>query len=129
MKKEKKMVVKGIIGGDVYVKAKISKIVIEESGVKYYVAPYAKDDNSVCQIIEEDNIRFPEPVEFEQSEIKKDPVESGLCEIKKDEKIVKKAQDVIDKAKKRGRPPKGEKPAKLESLAHKAEVARSQIEE
>ena len=103
------MVVKGIIDGDVYVKARISKIVIDASGVKYYVTPYAKDDNSVCQIIEEDNIRFPEPVESEQSEIKKDPVESGLCEIKKDEKVLKKAQDVIDKAKKRGRPAKGEK--------------------
>ena len=46
--------------------------------------------------------------------------------------IKAKAEEVIKKAsegKRRGRPPKGEKAATLESLAHKAEIARSEIED
>ena len=46
--------------------------------------------------------------------------------------IKAKAEEVIKKAsegKRRGRPPKGEKKATFESLARKAEAAKSQIEE
>ena len=109
------MEVKGSIGEEVYVKAKITEIRIDANGIEYYAVPLAKNDNSIVHRFDAKNIKFPE----DDKNVKAPMIKA------KAEEVIKKASE----GKRRGRPPKGEKAATLESLAHKAKVARSQIEE
>ena len=109
------MEVKGSIGEEVYIKAKITEIRIDANGIEYHVVSLAKNDNSIVHRFDAKNIKFPE----DDQNVKAPMIKA------KAEEVIKKASE----GKRRGRPPKGEKKATFESLARKAEAAKSQIEE